>query len=74
MADVKNVLRDMVRQRRVQAVTGALAAGGIFIWMLGYAPGQYVAAGAIILFTVATLRWIDDEEVVEKESGRPDKK
>ena len=67
MADVKTAVKDMVKQRHVQAATGFLALLGIGTWLLGYAPGQYLAAASIILFTVATLRWIDDEERLEKD-------
>lgn len=67
MADVKGAIRDMVRQRRVQAATAVIALAGLIAWLMGYALGQYLAAGAIILFTVASVRWIDDEEYLEKE-------
>jgi hypothetical protein len=67
MTDVRNVFKDMTRQRRVQATTAFLALAGIGIWLIGYSLGEYLAAAAIILFTVATLRWIDDEEIVEEQ-------
>ena len=67
MADVRSAFRDMVRQRRVQAATGLLALVGIAMWLAGIMLGEYVAAAAIILFAVATLRWIDDEEIIEEE-------
>ena len=67
MADVKTAIKDMVKQRHIQAVAGFFTLLGIGAWLLGYAPGQYLAAASIILFTVATLRWIDDEERLEKE-------
>jgi hypothetical protein len=67
MTDVRSVIKDMVRQRRVQAVTAFLAVAGIGIWLVGVSLGEYLAAAAIILFTIATLRWIDDEEIIEEE-------
>ncbi len=67
MADVRSIFKDMVRQRRVQAASGLVAIAGIAMWLMGLSPGEYIAAGAIILFTVATVRWIDDEEKIEEE-------
>jgi hypothetical protein len=67
MTDVRSVFKDIARQRRVQAATAFLAIAGIGIWLIGYSLGEYLAAAAIILFTVATLRWIDDEEKIEEE-------
>ena len=67
MADMKYVLKDMLKQRVVQAVTAVLAVAGLAAWVLGQWWGEYLAAAAIILFTVATIHWLDDEEGVEKE-------
>lgn len=67
MTDVRGVFKDMIKQRRVQAATAFLAVVGITIWLIGYSVGEYLAAAAVILFTVATIRWIDDEEVIEEE-------
>ena len=67
MADLKNVARDKFKQRIVQTVTGIIAIIGVTLWFLGQWWGQYLAAASIIIFTVATLRWIDDEVVLEKE-------
>ncbi|MGA9141095.1 MAG: hypothetical protein WBZ29_12770 [Methanocella sp.] len=67
MVDVRIIFKDMVRQRRVQAATGLVAIAGIIMWLDGLPLGEYIAAGAIILFAVATIRWIDDEEKVEEE-------
>jgi len=57
----------MFRQRVVQGATGITAIAGLSVWVFGYWWGEYLSAAAIILFTVATLRWLDDEEAVEKE-------
>jgi hypothetical protein len=67
MSDGRSVIKDMVRQRRVQAATAVLAVAGIALWLAGVPLGEYLAAAAIILFTVATVRWIDDEEIIEEE-------
>jgi hypothetical protein len=67
MTDVRSVFKDMMKQRRVQAATAFLALAGIGIWLAGITLGEYLAAAAIILFTVATLRWIDDEEIIEED-------
>ena len=67
MADVRSILKDMMKQRRVQVAAGFLAIAGIVAWLLGFTPGEYVAATAIVVFAVATIRWIDDEEVIEEE-------
>jgi hypothetical protein len=72
MADVRSAFKDMVRQRRVQAVTAILAVAGIAFWLFGVPLSEYLAAGAIILFTVATVRWVNDEEVIEEEQLRHD--
>ncbi len=67
MADVPNAIKDMVKQRRVQAATGALALFGLALWLAGVVLGEYLAAGAIVVFAVATIRWVDDEEAIEEE-------
>ena len=67
MAEKNTISRDMLKQRVVQTITGIFALAGLAAWFLGQWWGVYLAAAAIILFTVATLRWIDDEEVIEKE-------
>lgn len=76
MGDTKNVAKDMFKQRIVQGFTGSVAVFSLALWYLGQWWGCYLAAAAIILFTVATLHWIDDEEVIEKEhlGGQPIKK
>jgi uncharacterized membrane protein len=66
MTDGRSIIRDMVRQRRVQAATAVLAVTGIALWLVGFPLGEYLAAAAIILFTVATVRWINDKEVIEE--------
>jgi hypothetical protein len=67
MTDVRSVIKDMTRQRRVQVGMAILAIAGIALWLAGVPLGEYLAAAAIILFTVATVRWINDEEVLEEE-------
>ena len=67
MVDVRSIFKDMVRQRRVQAFAVLVAIAGAALWLTGIELGMYLAAGAVILFTVATLRWIEDEELVEEE-------
>ena len=67
MADLKHVARDKFKQRVVQAVTGIIAVVSVGLWFLDQWWGEYLAAAAIILFTVATLRWIDDVVILEKE-------
>jgi hypothetical protein len=67
MTDVRSVIRDMTRQRMAQAAMAVVAIIGIALWLAGISPGEYLAAAAIIGFTVATLRWIDDEEIIEEE-------
>ncbi len=67
MADLPGVLKDMTRQRMVQVVTAAVAVVGIVLWLAGVPFSQYLAAAAIIICTVATVRWVNDEEVVEEE-------
>jgi dolichol kinase len=72
MVDLRVVLKDMFKQRVVQGVTAFFAIAGLLAWLLGYAMGEYLAAASIILFAVATLRWIDDEEHIEKGDCEPD--
>jgi hypothetical protein len=67
MVDDRSVFKDMTRQRMVQAATGIVAIAGIAMWLMGLPLGEYIAAGAIILFAVATIRWVDDEEKVVEE-------
>lgn len=67
MADLKNVSRDMFKQRIVQGFTATIAVVSLAFWFMGQWWGTYLAAIAIILFTVATLHRIDDKEVIEKE-------
>jgi|AGTN01.1.fsa_nt_gi hypothetical protein len=67
MTDVRSVLKDMMRQRRVQAVTAVLAFAGFVLWLAGVPFSEYLAAAAIIIFAVATVKWIDDEEAIEEE-------
>ncbi len=67
MVDDRSLFKDMTRQRMVQAATGIVAIAGIAMWLMGLPLGEYIAAGAIILFAVATIRWVDDEEKVEEE-------
>jgi hypothetical protein len=67
MADLKNVTKDMFKQRVVQGCTASVALVSLTLWFLGQWWGSYVAAAAIIFFAVATLHWIDDEEAIEKE-------
>lgn len=75
MADIKCVAKDMFKQRVVQGFTCVVAVVSLALWFLGQWWGAYVAAAAIILFTVATLHWLDDEEAIEKEHcGQPVKK
>jgi hypothetical protein len=65
MADGRSIFKDMIKQRRVQAVTGVVALAGFSMWLMAIPLGEYIAAGAIILFAVATIHWIDDEEKLE---------
>jgi hypothetical protein len=67
MADLKNITKDMFKQRVVQGFTASIALVSLALWFLGQWWGSYVAAAAIILFAVATLHWIDDEEAIEKD-------
>ena len=66
------ILRDMSRQRKIQALAGCSALLGLGLWyfkvtVLSYSVGEFIAAVAIIFFAVATIHWFDDEEKVEKE-------
>ncbi len=66
------VISDIHRQRKVQYGTGCLAFLGIGLWYFGvtvytFSPGEYIAALAIIVFAVATIHWVDDEEKIEEE-------
>lgn len=67
MADLKNVAKDMFKQRVVQGFTASITLVSLALWFIGQWWGAYVAAAAIIFFAVATLHWIDDEEAIEKE-------
>lgn len=67
MIDVQSVFKDRIRQRRIQAATSMLAVVGFAMWMAGLPTGEYLAAAAIIFFAVATVRWINDEAVIERE-------
>ncbi|MCD1295594.1 hypothetical protein CUJ83_11350 [Methanocella sp. CWC-04] len=66
MKDIKAILKDMVKQRRVQVVTLILSSSGIIGWLMGYQLAAVIAALGIILFAISTIRWIDDEEELEK--------
>jgi uncharacterized membrane protein YidH (DUF202 family) len=73
MVDV-SVVRDMSRQRKLQFVTGLVAILGIVLWffnitVLSVNPGEFIAALAIIIFAVATIHWVDDEEKIEEEKA-----
>jgi hypothetical protein len=66
------VISDICRQRKLQYGTGCLALLGIGLWYFGvtvyaFSPGEYIAALAIIIFAVATIHWVDDEEKLEEE-------
>jgi hypothetical protein len=67
MTDVRSVIKDMTRQRVAQAAMAVAAIAGIALWLAGISLGEYLAAAAIIGFAVATLRWIDDEKIIEEE-------
>ncbi|OPY28813.1 MAG: hypothetical protein A4E28_01274 [Methanocella sp. PtaU1.Bin125] len=67
MVDARSLFKDMVKQRRVQAATGVVAILGVTMWLMCIPLGEYLAAGAVILFAVATIRWIDDEEKIKEE-------
>jgi hypothetical protein len=66
MVDDRSTFKDMTRQRMVQAATGIIAIVGIGMWLMSVPFGEYIAAAAIIIFAVATLHWIDDEEKIEE--------
>ena len=67
MTDVRGTSKDMMRQRVVQAITAVAAIAGIILWVIGVPFSEYLAAAAIIVFTVATVRWVNDEEIIEEE-------
>ncbi len=74
MVDI-GVLRDMSKQRKIQALAGCIALLGLGLWyfkvtVLSYSVGEYIAAIAIIFFAVATIHWFDDEETIEKEEKK----
>jgi hypothetical protein len=74
MVDI-GVLRDMSKQRKIQALAGCIALLGIGLWyfkvtVLSYSVGEFIAAIAIIFFAVATIHWFDDEEKVEEEGTK----
>lgn len=74
MVDI-SVLSDMGRQRKIQALTGAVAIFGLCLWYFGvrilsFSPGEFIAALAIIFFAVATIHWFDDEEKLEEEKSK----
>lgn len=74
MVDI-GVIKDMSRQRKIQAFTGCIALAGIGLWyfdvtVIGYSIGEFIAAAAIILFAVATIHWFDDEEKVEEDGKK----
>jgi uncharacterized membrane protein YidH (DUF202 family) len=69
------VLRDMGRQRMIQALAGCIALLGLGLWyfnvtVFSYSVGEFIAAVAIIFFAVATIHWVDDEEAIEKEKKK----
>lgn len=71
MSDLGSVLSDMSRQRKLQLVTGFMAVIGLLMWFFNVmvysiSPGEIIAAVAIIIFAVATIHWVDDEESLEK--------
>lgn len=73
MVDI-TVVRDLSRQRKLQCVTGLVAVLGVALWffnvtVLGVSVGEFIAALAIILFAVATIHWVDDEEKIEEEAA-----
>ncbi len=74
MVDI-GVIRDMSKQRKIQAIAGCIALLGLGLWyfkvtVLSYSVGEYIAAIAIIFFAVATIHWFDDEETIEKEEKK----
>jgi uncharacterized membrane protein YidH (DUF202 family) len=66
MTDVGSVSKDMIRQRIVQVATAVLGVVGIALWLAGTTLGMYLAAVAVILFAVATVRWVNDEAAIEE--------
>jgi hypothetical protein len=73
MVDI-TVIRDLSHQRKLQCVTGLAAILGLVLWfynvtVLGVSLGEFIAALAIILFAVATIHWVDDEEKIEEEKA-----
>ena len=71
MSDLSNIIRDMSKQRKVQCVMAVVAVFGATLWMMNLTlfninPGEFIAALAIILFAVATIKRVDDEEVLEE--------
>ena len=69
------VIRDMSKQRKIQAFAGCFALLGLGLWyfkvtVLSYSVGEFIAAIAIIFFAVATIHWFDDEETIEKEEKK----
>jgi hypothetical protein len=73
MVDI-SVVRDMSRQRKLQFITGLIAIIGVVLWFFGITVisislGEFIAALAIILFAVATIHWVDDEEKIEEEAA-----
>lgn len=70
MSDLRTVLKDMMRQRTIQAGTALLAVAGMIGWLMGVELGAYIAALAIIICAVATIKWIDDEEKLEVEKTK----
>lgn len=74
MVDI-GVIRDMSKQRKIQALAGCIALLGLGLWyfkvtVLSYSVGEFIAAIAIISFAVATIHWFDDEEILEEESKK----
>ncbi len=71
MSDLSYIIKDMSRQRKVQCVMAIFAVFGATLWLMNITlfninPGEFIAALAIILFAVATIRRVDDEEVLEE--------
>jgi hypothetical protein len=71
MSDLSNIIKDMSKQRKVQCVMAIIAVFGAILWLmditvLNINPGEFIAALAIILFAVATIKRVDDEEVLEE--------
>jgi hypothetical protein len=65
MADLKSIIKDMAKQRKLQGVSACFSIAGIVCWLMGIQYGAYIAALFIILFAVATIKWIDDEEAID---------